>query len=225
MSEAYWTPEEKYSFDLASSGQLNPASLEGRAIISLLQNVCGEEVNTLVEIGTWNGLGSTRCILEGIEGCSYTSFHSLECNQDKIQQARKNLESNLGDRDHLLWGTVLSKEDLSMNKWVELFPVLQEQPQLKGWAEVDLSNCLLCPNVLNELPSTIDFLLLDGGEFTTLQEFWTLLPRCTAYIALDDIFTEKCKEVRKQLLERTVEWREIYSSKGRNGFSIFEKLR
>lgn len=67
---SYWTQEEKDSFKVATSGQLTPNSPEGRVLMHLLQNVCGERVRTLVEIGTWNGLGSTLCILQGGRGFS-----------------------------------------------------------------------------------------------------------------------------------------------------------
>jgi hypothetical protein len=78
--------------------------------------------------------------------------------------------------------------------------------------------------VLDELPETIDFLLLDGGEYTTLYEFSVLFGRCTKYIALDDTKMDKCKEIHKILTDNP-DWNEIVALDCRNGFSIFEYSR
>lgn len=159
----------------------------------------------------------------GVEDSQIESFYSIECNKDKAEQAKENLAEYIKDNIHLLWGTILPHTELNIEHIVELFPSIETSSQARYWAEVDISNCRICPNVLSYLPDRIDFLLLDGGEFTTLQEFNLLLPRCTAYIALDDIFTEKCIKVHNTLLSMSSDWKEIYFSKGRNGFSIFER--
>jgi hypothetical protein len=221
--ESYWTENEKRSFQAASQGQLIIQSAEGRYIVDLLRNECGRRIHTLVEIGTWNGLGSTLCMLHGIQGQNISSFHSIECNREKLEQARDNLQDYLDDTIHLVWGTILKAEHLTANTIEAAFPSIQGSTEQRGWLLADISNCILCPNVLEQLPQAIDFLLLDGGEFTTLQEFQILLPRCKAFIALDDTHTDKCREARA-ILRQLPEWSEIYCSDGRNGFSVFEKI-
>ena len=74
-STAHWTPEEYESFQGATTGQLTIQSVEGRVLASVL---AGAEPKAIVEIGTWNGLGSTLCILQGLQGAPYESFHSIE---------------------------------------------------------------------------------------------------------------------------------------------------
>jgi hypothetical protein len=195
--------------------------VEGRVLASVL---AGAEPKAIVEIGTWNGLGSTLCILQGLQGAPYESFHSIECNREKLLAAKQNLEDFAEPRVHLLWGTVLHSDTLHIEAFKEHFAdSFARSPQMLQWAEVDLENCLAAPNVLGELPAAIDFLLLDGGEFTTWQEFQLLLPRCVGYIALDDVHTEKCKGAREHLLSMSAAWEEVYYSEGRNGFSIFRR--
>jgi len=215
---------DKADFHALDVGQLTLDYVEGHYIAELLRMECGKRVRTLVEIGTWNGLGSTVCILEGIKDRPFTSFHSLECNKEKLEQAQENLKAQLSNKIHLLWGTILPQHYFSLEVIERLFPTLKNSDDLRQYMQVDISNCLLAPNVLDQLPQDIDFLLLDGGDFTTLQEFQILLPRCTAYIALDDTRLEKCKRVREILCELP-EWSELYRSDGRNGFSVFEKIR
>lgn len=221
---SFWIDGDKADFKALHTGQLTLDYVEGHYITQLLRMECGKRVRTLVEIGTWNGLGSTVCILEGIKDRAYTSFHSLECNKEKLEQARENLKAQLSNKIHLVWGTILPKHYFSLDVIERLFPIVQQSDDLRQFMQVDISNCLLAPNVLDQIPQDIDFLLLDGGDFTTLQEFQILLPRCTAYIALDDTRLEKCKRVR-EILAELPEWSEIYSSDGRNGFSVFEKIR
>ena len=67
---SFWSAEEKSDFTRLEGhqGQITISSDTGHHIIKLLDDKCEEEINTIVEIGTWNGLGSTLCILEGIKG-------------------------------------------------------------------------------------------------------------------------------------------------------------
>ena len=60
----------------------------------------------------------------------------------------------------------------------------------KQWADEDIKNCEMCPNIFNQLPSKIDLLLLDGGEFTTFDEFIKIKDRTTLFF-LDDTKTFK----------------------------------
>ena len=221
-ASSFWMEHDKADFHVMNTGQLTLDYVEGYYVSELLRMECGKRVHTIVEIGTWNGLGSTLCILDGIKGKSYRSFHTLECNKEKFEQARINLSAHLNDRVHIIWGTILQPSALAYHAIEPLFPTLKDSDDLKQFMRVDISNCLVCPNVLDMLPDTIDFLLLDGGDFTTLQEFRILLPRCTGYIVLDDTYVEKCRKVREELLNMP-EWGEIYSSDGRNGFSVFER--
>ena len=183
---SFWSENDKADFEVLETGQLTLNQVEGHYIAELLRMECGKRVRTLVEIGTWNGLGSTLCILQGIQGKDFISFHSLECNKEKLEQARVNLKDHLNENIQLLWGTILPKHTFDIDVIERLFPTINTSDELRHYMQVDISNCLVAPNVLDRLPQDIDFLLLDGGDFTTLQEFQLLLPRCTAYIALDD---------------------------------------
>jgi len=213
------------AFEQLKTGQINFDCVQGHYIAQLLQMECGKRIETIVEIGTWNGLGSTLCILDGIKDRPYKSFHSLECNKEKLEQARKNLASYLvDDRVHLVWGTVVPREYLSLKVIESIFPDLKRASgESRKILEVDIKNCLASPNVICDLPEKIDFLLLDGGDYTSLQEFIMLLPRCSAYIAMDDTRLEKCYKIREMLCEMP-EWNEIYCSQERNGFSVFERV-
>jgi len=220
---AHWDPQDKENFEIAVVGQITTKSEEGQKIIELLKEKSEKEIKTIVEIGTWNGLGSTVCILDGIKGKQVT-FWSLECNKDKIEAAREYLHSRIDNRVKLVWGSIIEQEDeLHNEEYMDNFPILAENGNEKRWFIDDLMNCRNGAKILHRLPEKIDFLLLDGGEYTTLYEFNKLFSRCSAYIALDDVNADKCREVRR-ILKGNAEWQEICYIENRNGFSIFKKM-
>ena len=78
------------------------------------------------------------------------------------------------------------------------------------------------PYLYNSIPNELDFVLFDGGEFTTYYEFEKLFPRCTKFIALDDVNVSKCIKIRAYLNNHP-EWSELNYINERNGFSLFIK--
>ena len=215
---SFWTTIERAQFAAAGMGQITIHSEEGRSIANLLQK---NDIKTIVEIGTWNGLGSTLCLLHGIQ--DGMELWSLECNKEKHDAALESLASLIDDRIHLIWGSIVDVSGVTTDSYLSNFPSLVESDVLQGWFKVDLENCSACPQVLKDLPEKIDFLLLDGGEFTTLYEFSVLIDRCQRYIALDDTNIDKCRGVRRILAEDPG-WREIVCLDSRNGFSVFERV-
>lgn len=220
---SFWSAAEQQEFAVAGSGQLTLQSDAGRSIIDLLKQNCEKDIKTIVEIGTWNGLGSTLCMIQGIYGKD-VSFWSLECNKEKHDAAVESLSEFIDEHIKLVWGSIVDIDTIKSEQYLSNFPSLLESNELKEWFKVDLDNCAVCPKVLDELPERIDFLLLDGGEYTTLYEFSVLFGRCTKYIALDDTKMDKCKQVHKILTDNS-DWHEIVSLECRNGFSIFEHKR
>ena len=216
---SYWDINEKEEFDSAQSGQITMRTTSGKYIYGILREEAGHTVNRIVEIGTWNGLGSTMCIVLGIQGKSIELFQSIECNKDKHLCAVEHFKGHLSDSAELIWGSIVNPEHINSEEYRKYFPGLETSDLLRGWFDIDLKNCMAAPNVLHSLPEEIDFLLLDGGEYTTLNEFEILLPRCVMYIALDDTTQDKCRECRARLIS-SQEWTEIVHLDERNGFSI-----
>ena len=69
---------------------------------------------TFLEIGTWNGLGSTKAFSNGfINRNDDYVFYSLECNKDKSMDASKLYTDN--NKIHIL-NEIISYLHLSVNK-------------------------------------------------------------------------------------------------------------
>jgi hypothetical protein len=209
-----WCPDDKSEF-FQAPGQI---SLESRVGQLLIKTVQDPDLKNIVEIGTWNGLGSTKCILLGLQDSAV--FYTIESNKEKVQVAQQNLSSLMKPNIKFLWGSILTREDVKDPEFV--FPELLRNSEFRRWHSVDMENVARSPNVLSQLPEEIDFLLLDGGEFTTWYEFQILFPRCKKWIALDDVNVSKCKKIRQYLKGHAL-WTEMYIPE-RNGFSLFRHL-
>jgi hypothetical protein len=174
---------------------------------------------TFLEIGTWNGLGSTRAFVNGLsKRTDDYAFWSLECNSDKAMSASKLYEKY--DKVHILNEVIWNQEPPD---FYDVFPQCLSNEMYKRWNEVDIINMKRCNLFLSrdELPPVFDVLLLDGGEFTTYYEFQVLKNRCKI-LMLDDINTDKCKLIVNELM-CDPSWNIIKRENVRNGYLIAER--
>jgi hypothetical protein len=103
----------------------------------LLRNLASnEKYNTFLEIGTWNGLGSTKCFIEGFKFRNTPFiFYSLECNCEKSTFAR-NLYANI-ENVNILNEVILNTMPSDM---YTIFPELAESSTYQYWNYVDFEN-------------------------------------------------------------------------------------
>jgi hypothetical protein len=170
--------------------------------------------NIILEIGTWKGLGSTKCIIDSIG--DWVSFLSLETNKSFYDIAVENLKG-YQDKVKLIYGRIVEKDEIlnfvqtiNLNRWEE------------QWLREDLENVDKSENVLNQIPEKIDLLLLDGGEFSTYPEWLKLRDRSTI-IMLDDTTVTKCKKINDEL-KSSENYTLVFETFEGNGFSVFEKI-
>lgn len=211
-----WDPRDKNDFLTNTTGQITPEGEVGKAIMNCLQT---NTLKNIVDIGTWNGLGSTRCFLLSLS--ENTKFFTIETNKEKHELAKKNLSNLITENCTFLHGSILRVEEIT--ELERIFPEIIRNTEFRRWHALDIQNIKLSPNVLDKIPSEIDFILFDGGEFTTYYEFKILFPRCKKFIALDDVNVSKCKLIRR-LLQNNSEWKEVQYIPERNGFSLFQHI-
>jgi hypothetical protein len=206
-------------------GQINRGSLLGEQIYRLTKL---SEVKTIIEIGTWNGLGSTKCIYDGIIESGKKDFFvlSIECNLARHNEAKQNLLPL--NNFHLAHGTIIKLEEIS-----PLMEREREQIFKNNWLDEESIHLKNCPFILNEIPEKIDLLILDGGEFSSSLEF-NKLHQKAHFIVLDDTRDKiewipkghilKNSEVRKYILKNPDKFKVIVDNqKDRNGFFICER--
>lgn len=190
----------------------------------------------ILEIGSWDGLGSTRCIIDGMRDVASEDkiLQCVEINPDRYAELVHNtLDThyvktyNMSSisREHFLPTCFDDVWNSPHNKLPEgelKFP----RDMVEGWYNEDVSRLsdtgfLESKHLLREY----DAVLIDGSEFTGLSEFHILesRSRVSCYM-LDDVFwAYKCNGIFQFLLLDTA-WELLYSSdKVRNGYAIFRR--
>jgi len=185
----------------------------------IIKNIASNDnYKTFLEIGTWNGMGSTRAFKDGFEKRKTDYIlYSLECNKEKAKFA-SNLYQNYNNINIL--NEVIWNEE--PENFYDIFPQCKTNEVYKKWNEVDIVNMKQCNLFLDrtELPDIFDVLLLDGGEFTTYFEFQLLKNRCKLLL-LDDINVAKCTLIVKEIQENPEKWEIIQkNTHTRNGYLI-----
>lgn len=208
-------------------GQINRGSHLGDSIFELASNPMH---TSFVEIGTWNGEGSTKCFIDGLVSRSDDEweFYSLESNRAFFDAAvgyYGEFPEKYRERIHLIHGTILEDCVAAMKDSGFDLDSLRIQgeykPQYDTFLADDLDAYKDCPCVISSLPESIDVTLLDGGEFTTHAEFLTLVDRTKVFV-LDDSHMLKTKKIKSILMD-SGEWSLAAEGAERNGFCIFER--
>ena len=205
-----WDTTDRYTYNTAISlnvGQINMNTKFGFFIYNVAKN---KNFKTYLEIGTWNGLGSTKCFIEGFkERNDDFKFYSLECNSDKSRFAA-DLYKDVPNV-YILNQTLLTEDDYKDAE--KVFPNMA-----KNWYKNDMDNIKTCNNFEIE---NVDVVLLDGGEYTTYFEFQKIRDKCNI-IMLDDTNTDKCRQIVIELKNDT-NWKLMVEDDEHNGFAIFKK--
>ena len=191
---------------------------------------------TFLEIGTWNGLGSTRIFVtllelrneigklrqvsmlpDAKEYFDYT-FYSLECNKLKSRTAAAYYSpfKNVHMLNEVLFNELPSNFD-------EIFPEGRHDYRNK----IDLENMAKCKLFLDRdnLPDIFDVVLLDGGVYTTYFDYQILKNKCN-YLLLDDTGIAKNNKIVEIIKDNFTYWDILEEDLNtRNGALICKRIR
>jgi hypothetical protein len=196
------------------SGQISP----NQAIVRWIYLLASlPNVSSIVEIGTWNGLGSSKCIVEGVLSRGSTldkaiKVVGLEVNPEMYKSAKRNLAKYPFFEPEL--GSIVIAENLDSANLSEIEEVwfLQDKAFIEG-----------APYVIDKIPATIDLLILDGGEFSTYAEFSILSSRINKWLILDDTKTRKCKKIIEEIHRGKFPFEIVWESSERNGTAVLRR--
>ena len=62
-----WCKNDNNGYINASQNNIGQINLDSNIGLLLRDLASNEKYNTILEIGTWNGLGSTKCFIEGFK--------------------------------------------------------------------------------------------------------------------------------------------------------------
>jgi hypothetical protein len=192
------------------SGQINPHTPFGDQLVKLARH---PDYYTYLDVGTWNGQGSTKIL---VDNCLNKRIYSVEANQSFYKIASdfyKPCPENL----FLLWGK-LSRSMMSSSQ-IEchpLFNVVKEHYRVHY--KQDCIDFTRAPIV--NLPAYADVVILDGGEFCGEGDLERTLTLNPIVIALDDTKVMKNNDNNKKL--KNMGWTLLASGDDRNGWSIWK---
>lgn len=210
-----WDPQDQYGFVYSVQNNVGQITMEHTIGKALRDIAALPSVYSILEVGTWNGLGSTRCIVEGLgqrPADSYV-FYSLEANSEKCAFAR-DVYKDMGSV-HILNEVLYNEEPADQD---EIFPELKANETYQFWHRIDMENMRTKPLFLSRsgLPAIFDLVLLDGGEFTTWYEYLALKDRCRI-LALDDTNVCKCQRIVQEIKSQPEKWQVILETAERQG--------
>lgn len=175
-----------------------------------------ERFSRYVEIGTWNGRGSTCCFYDGFaKRTNPYSLQSYETSPTRVQEAADVWK--LVPSIQILHGRVLQDHECPVfEKVKELFPLVS-----LAWHTEDIQNFWSSKYIPMNAP---DVVLLDGAEYLTYFEFESMKSMESIQVfLLDDIHTDKCPRIFAYLNSQP-NWRCVAMGSDRNGWAVFEKV-
>jgi hypothetical protein len=198
------------------NGQINMNSDFGNCIYTICLN---ESIQNVFEVGSWNGEGSTVCVMNSIINKANSKLYSLEANFDMFNKALnfwKNFNTN--DKLLLLNGTLHNK----IADRNELDKLYNNNIPYYNEHYIPEKNILETSKIINiDNIDNIDVIILDGGEYSSQEDFNILVNKNPKFICLDDVNVYKCKNIRQTLLDNNdwILYKENLNQ--RNGWSIF----
>lgn len=171
-----------------------------------------------LEIGTWNGRGSTYCFNNGFSKRSdIPVLQSYEIHKDRVIEAQTYWKNN--PYIQIIHGRVLQNDQCPFYYEVlKIFPEVVE-----SWHKEDIQHFWNCSYVP---PNNPEVVLLDGAEYLTQFEFDRVfkLQQSIHIFMLDDTCAAKTSQINQYLLSNP-EWERIaYSDTERNGWAIFQRI-
>jgi hypothetical protein len=198
-------------------GQINLDSNAGKLIYDI---AFSKDIVNILEIGTWNGMGSTQCVIKSLKNRNKkANFISIELYPEMYEQAINNLGNDL-EYVTILNGSIISEADFS---WFDQSKIdFEKDIHARLYYHQDIEYVKTSKNLLHCVQNDIDFLILDGGEYSTYPE-WQKLKDRTSIVFLDDTSILKCSKIRKEIIE-SGEFETIKDDlNDRNGYGAFIK--
>lgn len=220
QTEGYYVNDDMFKSSIVDNpGQIHLGSEMGRLLYYLMSNEKGPQL--WLEVGSWNGKGTTTCILEGIkqrENKNGVRFVSYEANKILYEIAKQNTEPfHFSDAVfQLVYGKLPNTLPFPSHENIP-----EKEMHYKLYFEEEKYIYEHAPVVVP--PFAPEAVILDGGEYIGYQD-WEAIPKQNLkHIFLDDISIYKNRGVH-QLLKHLSDWECVIEKlNDRNGWSYWRK--
>lgn len=200
-------------------GQITQETPFGKGIYDLSQI---PNIHTILEVGTWNGQGTTECIVGGIlrrDDIRDCHVYSVEASRYFYEKACQYWNTKGYSFLHLLYGRV--SDTIMLKDEIEKHPMFSSvKTHYDRWYSKDVIDFNIGPK-LKYLPKKIDMIILDGGEFTGEGDAELIDIHSVDYVCLDDTLSMKNSSVLKNLKEKG--WTILLEGNDRSGFAILKR--
>lgn len=210
--------------DVKGIGQINMQSDFGKQIYKLASNT---HFNNYLEIGTWNGEGSTVCLMNGLMPRGDNSrLYSIELMPEMFTKAElfwSWLKQSKYSHHLILLNGKITDTGIMPSEEIENHPAYKKiKKHYQLYYHSDVENFNTAKNIANRLPPTIDVAVLDGGEFCSTAEFEYIRDNLSPKVfVLDDTSIIKCAHARQELI-KSKDWITVYDEPTiRHGAAIF----
>lgn len=207
-------------------GEITKIDIFGQTIMKCVRKL---NLKKNLEIGSWDGTGSTSCFIEAMTSLDEKSLTCIEIKKDRFEELVRNVSNY--DWINCINTTTLGKkyaQELSFEEWWEdecnRLKNNASKELVKTWFNEDIKNINDFDNGFLEIDKTFyDGVLIDGSEFTGYQEFLLLKDRTNVFF-LDDCYKASKTTKIVQTLKDDNKWSCIaYNKEYRNGFAVFAK--
>ena len=204
---------------IMASGQITLESDFGKALKQLAELPSNK---VFLDIGTWNGQGTTLCLVAGLHKRSdldKVRLVSVEAN-DKFYKIAKEFYKNAPPWITLIKGRIA--ETMMTASEIESHPNFKDvKTHYDLWYKQDKEDFSKAP--LCKMTGKIDVVVLDGGEFCGEYDLKAVLPLVPTFICLDDINFMK-NNTNFRLLITNPQYKIIGKSTAKNGWAIFQRV-
>ncbi len=173
-----------------------------------------------LEVGTWNGLGSTQCVLDGFANRNDNPFLlSLEVDPMLCQIAREHVAKHVaGHTAHIVCGRLGSKKCLAFPTVVDLPDDEKKTGHFTLYYEQELNLYHTSDQVIPSFAPQVA--VLDGGEYSGGLDWEHLDKSDLQYLCLDDANSYKNAAVQTGLGSA---WVLVARGDDRNGWAIYKR--
>lgn len=193
----------------------------------LYQLALDTNYSTYLEVGTWKGYGTTKCLMDGLmertsSGSQDIHFYSIESNPIFFNEALQLWIRKGYAFLHLLFGK-LHEKGLLDREVIEAHPYYNHiKTHYEIWYEQDLADYKFAPYLHPQsFPPILDVVVLDGGEFSGYADWLAVKDKHPKVVCLDDSGVMKNERVFKELLANTEEWELRAHGADRHEWAIF----
>jgi hypothetical protein len=206
-------------------GEINTFDEFGLVIIDTVKKY---NLQTILEIGSWDGTGSTKCFIEGLKTLKTPKLYCIELRKDRFKALKENTK-DYSWVECLNVSTISKKTFLPKSFdeiWHSTYNKIKETDKVivSKWFEDDIK-IIETHNegYLDNDKRFYDGVMIDGGEFSGYSEYKLIKDR-TNVLFLDDYYGAfKTNQAARELVNDP-EWEVVAGNKHfRNGYAVFKR--